>query len=290
MPRGKTAKSLALIDACAAILAEIQPATVRAVCYQLFIRRLLDSMATACTKRVSAQLVDAREAGMVPWAWIVDETRDAERQFTGWENPDAFMRSMRDFYRRDRWAMQPVTIEVWSEKGTVRGTLAPILQQYGVTFRVMHGFSSATTVHEVAQETQASTKPLHVLYVGDWDPSGLYMSEVDLPARLERYGAVLTFERLALTQEDVGAGLPTFAAETKTTDSRHQWFVRHHGSLCCEVDALSPPLLRARVETAILALVDPDAWAQCARVEEAEQASMRELFDTWLSKAGQVRE
>ena len=52
MPRSKTAKSLALIDACAGILEEIQPATVRAVCYQLFIRYLIDSMEVRHTKRV----------------------------------------------------------------------------------------------------------------------------------------------------------------------------------------------------------------------------------------------
>ena len=36
--------------------------------------------------------------------------------------------------------------EVWSEKGTVRGVLAPTLDKYGVGFRPVHGFSSATTV------------------------------------------------------------------------------------------------------------------------------------------------
>ena len=50
MPRGKTQRSLDLIDACYAILQEIHPATVRAVCYQLFIRRLLPSMAKTCTE------------------------------------------------------------------------------------------------------------------------------------------------------------------------------------------------------------------------------------------------
>ena len=44
--------------------------------------------------------------------------------------------------------MQPLAIEVWSEKGTVRGTLQPVLREFGVTFRVMHGYSSATTLHE----------------------------------------------------------------------------------------------------------------------------------------------
>ena len=59
MPRGKTQRSLDLIDAAYAILEEIQPATVRAVCYQLFIRQLIPSMAKTCTNRVSAQLVYA---------------------------------------------------------------------------------------------------------------------------------------------------------------------------------------------------------------------------------------
>ena len=65
MPRGKTAKSLALIDACADILQEMQPATVRAVCYQLFIRHLLPSMAKTYTNRVSTQLVYAREQEII---------------------------------------------------------------------------------------------------------------------------------------------------------------------------------------------------------------------------------
>ena len=51
---------------------------------------------------------------------------------------------MKGAYRRDRWSDQPHWIEVWSEKGTVRGTLAPVLLDYGVTFRVMHGYGSTT--------------------------------------------------------------------------------------------------------------------------------------------------
>jgi hypothetical protein len=49
MPRGKTQRSYELISACYDILKEIHPATVRAVCYQLFIRKLIPSMAKTCT-------------------------------------------------------------------------------------------------------------------------------------------------------------------------------------------------------------------------------------------------
>ncbi len=43
----------------------------------------------------------------------------------------------------------------------------------------MHGFSGATTIHDVAEDDDG--RDLIVLYVGDYDPSGLYMSEHDLP-------------------------------------------------------------------------------------------------------------
>jgi hypothetical protein len=194
-------------------------------------------------------------------------------------------------YRRDRWAMQPVTVEVWSEKGTMRSTLAPVLRAYGVTFRVLHGFNSATQVYAVAQETQRTPKPLHAFYVGDWDPSGMYMSEVDLPERLERYGGALTLTRLALTEEDTAVDtLPGFAADTKTTDSRYQWFVRNYGLRCWEVDALSPPILRTRVEAAIGGMLDMQAWARAETTERAERRSMQAFFRTWKSIQGPVPE
>ena len=50
----------------------------------------------------------------------------------------------------------------------------------------MHGFSGATTVYDVAQDSDG--RDLVALYVGDFDPSGLFMSEEDLPTRLDKYG------------------------------------------------------------------------------------------------------
>jgi hypothetical protein len=281
MGRGKSQRSLALIEACYRILAEIQPATVRAVCYQLFVRRLLESMAKTCTNRVSSQLVYAREAGMIPWEWIVDETREAERQ-PSWADPTAYIAAVQRSYRRDRWAVQPRRVEVWSEKGTVRGTLAPVLEAYGVAFRVMHGYASATAVYDVADESQSLRHALLVLYCGDWDPSGLHMSEVDLPQRLAEYGGAVELVRLALSVEDVADPvLPSFAADTKRSDTRWGWFTRHYGTRCWELDALSPVTLRTRVERAIQAVIDWETWEKCSRAEAAEKESLTHLLSAW---------
>jgi hypothetical protein len=181
--RGKAQKSLDLIDAAGRILEEIQPATVRAVCYRLFVLGVIDSMTKTNTNMVSTQLVYARENDLIPWEWIVDEARRAE-SVTTWANPQQILDAAVRGYRRDYWAEQPEWIEVWSEKGTCRGTLAPILNKYGITFRVMHGYGSATVLHDVAEMADESDKQLVVLYCGDRDPSGMHMSECDLVDRV----------------------------------------------------------------------------------------------------------
>ena len=282
--RGKSAESLQLIEAAHRILSEIQPASVRAVCYRLFTEKLIPNMSKASTNKVGSQLVYARENAIIPWGWIVDETREAET-VASWSNPDSIIQTAVRQYRKDYWEMQPRRVEVWSEKGTVRGTLAPVLKQYGVTFRVMHGYGSATSIHGAAQDSVESDKPLTVFYIGDHDPSGMQMSEIDLPERLARYGGCAEIIRLALDARDVGADSPWpwFPAEDKASDSRYEWFRENYGTRCWEVDALSPVVLRERVGDAIEQQLDMDAWHHAIGIEAVEKESMRSFFGTWKS-------
>jgi len=121
-----------------------------------------------------------------------------------------------------------------------------------------------------------------VLYVGDFDPSGLFMSEEDLPTRLFEYGAGedVTLRRIALTRNQV-AGLPSFPATDKRKDPRYKWFVAKHGNRCWELDAMDPNDLRDVVEAAIRGLIEPTAWARCEAVNRAEQESLRHVLDSW---------
>jgi hypothetical protein len=102
------------------------------------------------------------------------------------------------------------------EKGTVRGVLAPVLDNYAVGFNVLHGFSSATAVYNAAQSND--DRPLMLLYVGDWDPSGMFM-ERDLPERLARYGGNhIHLQRIAITKDQTH-GLPSFLRTRKRATS-----------------------------------------------------------------------
>ena len=172
-------------------------------------------------------------------------------------------------YRRDFWDQQPLRVEVWSEKGTIRGVLQSVLDEYAVSFNVLHGFGSATSVYGAAQSD--NERPLVVLYVGDWDPSGLCMSERDLPERLARYGGDhVTLKRVALTEDQLH-GLPSFPAADKKKDKRFAWFAKSYGDRCWELDAMDPGDLRACVKNEIERLIEPTAWARCVHVNKAEQ-------------------
>jgi hypothetical protein len=228
--RGRAKASLDLIDAMYSAAEAAQPITGRGVGYKLFAGGQIPSMARSEMAKVYRLLKEAREEGTIPWEWIVDETRELER-VSSWNDPAEFMDVASRSYRRDFWQDQSHRVEVWSEKGTVRGVRAPVLNKYGVGFRVLHGFSSATAVNDVAQDDD---RPLNVLYVGDYDPSGLYMSEHDLPDRLERYGGDhVDIERIALVRADL-ADLSTFAASDKKKDPRFKWFVSKFGATCAE--------------------------------------------------------
>jgi hypothetical protein len=274
----RSKRSLDLIAAMRDAAEAAQPITGRGIGYKLFTARLIPSMSVNNMQRVYRLLKEAREQGDIPWEWIVDETRSLERTST-WADPAEYVRAVARSYRRDFWNQQPHRVEVWSEKGTIRGVIAPVLDEYAVGFRVMHGFGSATAAHDVAEDCDG--RDLNVLYVGDFDPSGLYMSEEDLPNRFDKYGGehVIVF-RIAITPAQVG-GLTSFPAADKKKDTRHKWFVANHGDRCWELDAMDPRDLRDCVEREIKKLIEPEAWERCEVVNKAEQESLRHVLDQW---------
>jgi hypothetical protein len=256
-----------------------QPITGRGIGYKLFTRGLIPSMSRNDMQKVYRLLKEAREEDIIPWEWIVDESRGIERIQT-WDNPEQYARAVAYSYRRDFWNQQDVRVQVWSEKGTVRGVLKPVLEEYQVGFNAVHGYNSATNVHEVAGD---DNKELVVLYVGDYDPSGMHMSEEDLPNRLEEYGGWhIEMRRIALTREQVRA-LPSFPASDKRKDTRYSWFVSNYGHECWELDAMDPNDLRDCVEEAIQNLIEWDKWERCKRVNQAEEESMRTILQGWHS-------
>jgi hypothetical protein len=209
-------RSLDLIQAMYTVAEAAQPITGRGIGYKLFTARLIPSMERKEMQRVYRLLKEAREQDIIPWPWIVDETREIERVST-WDDPEDYARCVARSYRRDFWNHQPHRVMIMSEKGTVRGVLQPVLDEYAVGFIPVHGFSSATAAYDLSQDDDG--RPLIILYVGDYDPSGMFMSAEDLPNRFSEYGGHhIELERIALRREHV-RGLPSFPATDTTAGS-----------------------------------------------------------------------
>jgi hypothetical protein len=161
----------------------------------------------------------------------------------------------------------------------VRGLLRPVLDKYAVGFNPVHGFTSATSAHDAAEDDDG--RDLILLYVGDFDPSGMYMSEEDLPTRFAKYdGNHIKLKRIALTRRHVRT-LPPFPASDKRKDSRYRWFCANYGTQCWELDAMDPNALRDCVEREIKKLIEPVAWQRCVAVNAAEQESLKTILETW---------
>jgi hypothetical protein len=255
-----------------------KPITGRGVGYKLFTAGLIPSMARNEMQRVYRLLKEAREDGYIPWGWIVDETRELERVPT-WDDPADYARCVAQSYRRDFWNQQPHRVQVWSEKGTVSGLLQPVLKEYAVGFNPVHGFNSSTNTHEASVDFDG--RPVIILYVGDFDPSGMFMSEKDLPNRFAKYdGGHIALKRIALTTKQL-TGLPSFPATDKRKDPRYKWFHANHGGHCWELDAMDPNDLRACVKREIKKLIEPVAWKRCEVVNRAEQESLKTVIGNW---------
>jgi hypothetical protein len=280
-PRGMARASLDLIAAMRTIAKAAQPITGRGIGYKLFTAGLISSMSTNDMAKVYRLLRIAREQGDIPWSWVVDETRELERIST-WSDTAEYARAVATSYRRDFWDQQPLRVEVWSEKGTIRGVLKPVLDRYAVGFRVMHGFASATSVDDVAEDSDG--RNLIVLYIGDFDPSGMFMSERDAPQRLAGYGGDhVHLRRIALLPHQT-VDLPDFPASDKRKDPRHSWFVERYGTRCWEIDAMDPRDLRDCTELAIQELIEPTAWARCEIVNAAELESLQTILSGWKGR------
>jgi hypothetical protein len=237
--------------------------------------------------RVCQLVGDMRERDMLPWVWITDATR--------WVRIDEMFDSVADavqewteHYRRDLWAMQPLRVEVWAESDSIVGQMQPVTRRLGVPLYSCRGQASKTFAYTAAEVWRSIDKPVVVIYVGDWDPTGLAIPK-SLEERLLRYsdGEIdVVFYRLAVTAEDVRSETvrePLQRHEVNTKDPNHKSFVeecRAEGldpTESVEVEAVRPPLLRFWLEQEIMNLADTEQWHATLAAEESE----RTLLARW---------
>jgi hypothetical protein len=276
MAKSEWAKTTGLIAVAVSILRREYPMTIRQLFYRIVSAGVIENNRSSY-QMVSRVMTTARKDGRCRYEYITDRSRP-EYVPNVFEDAKGYAEVVKDSYRKDYWASQPNHVEVWTEKDAIIGCIEPLTNELGITVRVGRGFSSTTKKHEIASLFQkiGRTKNIYVLYLGDFDPSGMAIEEnlrYDIDAGFE-------MQRIAIHQSDIREfNLPPL--RVKETDSRSETFVIDHGSECVELDALPPNELRSRIENAVNDLKDAAKWDRAIAVEKVELASIISSVELW---------
>jgi hypothetical protein len=284
-----TRKLLAkIIDIVNAYSSQEIKLTNRQLYYQLVATDIIPN-AEATYKRICTFLTDARYGGLINWDAIEDRGRTPERH-SEWDNIQELVQSAVYAYRKPRWIDQEYYIELYSEKQAMESVLKPIADKYHIYFGCNKGYSSASTMYELAKRLgRQQGKKLVILYLGDHDPSGLdmirdiaertteflwyrdveeYDNDYGLMYETRKNDGVFQVIPVALKSEQIKMYNPP-PNPAKITDPRAKWYLSRYGQSSWELDALKPEVLIKLTEKAILDFIDIDKYD--AIIDEEKQ-------------------
>lgn len=131
-------------------------------------------------------------------------------------------------------------IELWVEKDSIRNFIGNLSAKYRLSIQVLRSFASLS-MYRKALVRAAERGVKKILYIGDFDPSGLLIEKV---AGKEMNIGV---KRLALTLEQVKRFRPP-SVPVNRRDSRATDYIAKYEDRCWEVEALRPRTLFKLVE------------------------------------------
>lgn len=160
--------------------------TLRQLYYQLVSRDIVPNKIQEYAK-LSSLLVKGRMAGIVDWDAIEDRIRTPFLPYWCTDIADGINDLIKQ-YRINRMDGQDVYIELWVEKDALSGVLKRITSHYHINLMVNRGYSSCTAMYDASKrfkrEITLNDNKGIILYLGDYDPSGLDMVR-DIKERLE---------------------------------------------------------------------------------------------------------
>jgi hypothetical protein len=230
-------------------------------------------------RHVQDRCVKLRRTGRVPYHWIADMSRRGYFVDTFGSAAD-FLTRVSGLYRSDLWRDADVSCEVWVESRSIASVLLDDCQELAVSLYPCGGFASVSFAYEAAMQHNYSgdSRPLVILFVGDFDPAGVLIDralERELREHLDR-SIEMVFRRIAINEEQIAIfDLPTKAR--KASDSRSP-----HVAATVEAEAMPAGVLRALVRDHIESLLPPGAL-EVAKVAEASEREHIERVAAILS-------
>lgn len=278
--------------------------TNRQLYYQLVAAAIIPN-AEATYKRICTFLTDARYGGRIDWHDIEDRGRTPEKH-AEWSSVKSLISSAVYSYRLPRWTDQEYYVELYSEKQAMESVLKPVADQFHIYFGANKGYSSASTMYDLAKrlkERIEAGKKCIVLYCGDHDSSGLDMIR-DIRERITEFlikgeeECIFNIEGehqdildednvedyfqivpLALNMEQIKKYNPP-PNPAKTTDPRAGWYIKTYGNKSWELDALKPEVLIDIVKKGILTYIDLDKYNKWVAIEKEQKQRLKDFGES----------
>lgn len=267
--------------------------TVRQIYYQLVSKHFIQNVRSQY-QRVSKILVNARHNGDVDWDAIEDRTRQSEGGDNEEETPEEhfesavkYLKNCWKYFKLPKWKNQTKYIEVWFEKQALQGIFSEETEKFNVVQLACKGYSSHTMGYMLQQRVESimrqrpEIEEIHVVYFGDYDPSGLDIYRF-IKDMCDRFGLKINFERIGITKEQIRKyNIPPMFA--KSSDSRYNKFVAQHGTDVVELDALDPNVLKELIRRSILKHFNKDILEDVKQEEQEGRDKIQDMIKEKLS-------
>lgn len=274
--------TLALIktanDIVAEYMADGYELTLRQLYYQFVARGFIPNRENEYS-RLGGVINNARLAGMLDWAAIVDRTRQIQTN-SHWDSPSDILQETVNCYALDTRSNQTVYVEVWVEKEALAGILERACEPLDVTYFSCRGYVSQSAMWRAAQRIQRKSRiheELIILYLGDHDPSGIDMSR-DIQKRFEIFGTNAIVNRIALNLDQIEQYNPP-PNPAKLSDSRCQAYIAEYGDESWELDALDPRTINDLITAEIEKLTEPKKRKLIIAEQESQREKLQMITD-----------
>jgi hypothetical protein len=198
-------KAGVLQRACLDLLAEHErdgalPTSIRFLYYELVQRGIVSKTRTGA-RRTDQDTIDAltrlREAGQIPWDWIVDETRSLD-DYTGYSTIKQGVLDHLPYIHLDPWRGRAPMI--LTESRATAGVLRSTVSEYAARISATNGQVAGHLRTVIAPQLHPGDR---VLYLGDYDLAGGQIEDNTRHVLEQEIGGPLQWERVALTREQV---------------------------------------------------------------------------------------
>lgn len=271
-------------DALVRLTEEAQPASVRHIYYRAVAAGLVEKNENGYNK-VVYDLGALRDNGRVPYGWIIDTGRSAHWPLVQ-HSPASALKGLAYRYRRDPWRdADAPKIEIWCESKSIAGVLMDLVDEYAVPIYPTSGQTSETFAYEAAR--QYYSKPVVILYAGDYDPAGLQCG-AQLEAKLRKHARPeipISFRWVSITADQAEA------LQSLGTPPKQGHWVDQHGDRhdfigqSIELEAVDPNLMRRLFAEAIEQIAydhhGHDIFAANREIETTERDRLNEVIEGW---------